>query len=562
MRGQIKTGGDEKREIPRMRMTENSEERKEEQEGRQPVSNSGKEQERTGARRILYFFTLNRRMSLLILVTAIPLTCMVLGIVSLIREYSASYATIMSNLRIANEYNMKFKEDMEYSMYRVMIGLLKPEQFQDGDIIEGRTQYATIVKNPYNMIESARRDFESIERERGSDRDIKIRGLLSCLDSLETAVNKLMNASKETTPYDVQQSIWENDIQGLCSMIQDYINQYIYYETLRMERLQKDLETQTTRLLMIYLVLLAAVLTVGFAIAAAIARSVTGPVKDLTETARRLGQGDLKARAAMSGMAEINVLARTFNIMSDEIAGLMDKTRREQENLRVMELKLRQEQINPHFLYNTLDSIVWMAEGGNNRQVVEMTSDLSDFFRTVLSEGHDFITIAEEEQHIRSYLKIQKIRYEDVLDYRIEMEERIRSRVVLKMILQPIVENALYHGIKNKRGGGTISIRGYEDKNGIVFEVEDDGTGMDQETLSKLREKIKSGREGREEPVRKSGGFGLSNVAQRLSMYYGESSALVIESEKGVGTCVKLYLGQIPLSRREDEKSRTEQVRP
>lgn len=264
----------------------------------------------------------------------------------------------------------------------------------------------------------------------------------------------------------------------------------------------------------------------------------------------------------MSGMAEINVLARTFNIMSDEIAGLMDKTRREQENLRVMELKLRQEQINPHFLYNTLDSIVWMAEGGNNRQVVEMTSDLSDFFRTVLSEGHDFITIAEEEQHIRSYLKIQKIRYEDVLDYRIEMEERIRSRVVLKMILQPIVENALYHGIKNKRGGGTISIRGYEDKNGIVFEVEDDGTGMDQETLSKLREKIKSGREGREEPVRKSGGFGLSNVAQRLSMYYGESSALVIESEKGVGTCVKLYLGQIPLSRREDEKSRTEQVRP
>lgn len=139
MRGQIKTGGDEKREILRMRLTENSEERKEEKDSRQSVGNSGKEQERTGARRILYFFTLNRRMSLLILVTAIPLTCMVLGIVSLIRDYSAFYATIMSNLRIANEYNMKLKEDMEYSMYRVMIGLLKPEQFRNGDIIEGRT---------------------------------------------------------------------------------------------------------------------------------------------------------------------------------------------------------------------------------------------------------------------------------------------------------------------------------------------------------------------------------------------------------------------------------------
>lgn len=497
-------------------------------------------------RRCLRFFTLNRRLSILILVTAIPLALMVLGIAALIRNYSESYSKIMANLRTANEYNMKFKEDMEYSMYRVMIGLLEPEQFRNGDIVEGKTQYATIVKNPYNMIASARRDFDSIERERGSDGDIKIKGLLSCLDSLETAVGKLMNASKETISYDEQQSIWENDIQGLCSMIQDYINQYIYYETLRMERLQKDLETHTAQLLMAYLVLLAAVLTLGFVIAAAITRSVTGPVKNLTETAGRLGRGDLKARARMSGVEEINVLARTFNIMSDEIAKLMDKTKREQENLRQMELKLRQEQINPHFLYNTLDSIVWMAEGGNNRQVVEMTSDLSDFFRTVLSEGQDFITVAEEENHIRSYLKIQKIRYDDVMDYRMEIEERIRDRVVLKMLLQPIVENALYHGIKNRRGGGTIVIRGYEDKNGVVFEVEDDGTGMDGETLALLREKIKKGIKGMDRPVKKNGGFGLSNVAQRISMYYGKESEIVIESEKGVGTCVKIYLGHVP----------------
>ncbi len=516
----------------------------------QGMESRGEEKEKISPKaqkgnRFLRMFNLNQRMGLLILITAVPLTCMVLGIAALIHSYSSSYAAIMSNLRIANEYNMKFKEDMEYSMYRVMIGLLEPDQFREGDIVEGKTQYATIVKNPYNMINSAREDFSSINREKGSDRDIKIKGLLSCLDSLETAVGKMMNASESRVVYDERQAIWENDIQGLCSMIQDYINQYIYYETLRMEELQKQMETSTARLLMFYLVLLAAVLTLGFMIAAMTARSVTGPVKDLTETARRLGAGDLKARARMSDMEEINVLARTFNIMSDQIAGLMDKTKKEQENLRVMELKLRQEQINPHFLYNTLDSIVWMAEGGNNRQVVEMTSDLSEFFRTVLSEGQDFVTIAEEENHIRSYLKIQKIRYDDVLDYRIEIEDRIRSRVVLKMILQPIVENALYHGIKNKRGGGTIVIRGYEDKNGVVFEVEDDGTGMDQETLQHLREKVKSRHEKKTLAVKAGGGFGLSNVAQRISMYYGEKSGLMIESEKGVGTCVKVYLGHI-----------------
>ena len=123
-----------------------------------------------------------------------------------------------------------------------------------------------------------------------------------------------------------------------------------------------------------------------------------------------------------------------------------------------------QAQINPHFLYNTLDSIVWMAEDGDNQKVVEMTADLSDFFRTVLSEGRDFITINEEKRHIESYLKIQKIRYEDILDYRIIIDERIGQKQILKMILQPVVENALYHGIKNKRGGGMITIRGYEDK--------------------------------------------------------------------------------------------------
>ena len=123
-----------------------------------------------------------------------------------------------------------------------------------------------------------------------------------------------------------------------------------------------------------------------------------------------------------------------------------------------------------------------------------MTTDLSDFFRTVLSGGRDFITIEEEESHIRSYLKIQKIRYEDILDYSIEIEPSIRHRIVLKMLLQPLVENALYHGIKNKRGGG-------------------------------------------------SGGFGLHNVAQRIQMYYGDQAEILVESEKNIGTCFKVYLG-------------------
>ena len=173
-----------------------------------------------------------------------------------------------------------------------------------------------------------------------------------------------------------------------------------------------------------------------------------------------------------------------------------------------------------------------MAEGGNNRQVVEMTTDLSDFFRTVLSGGRDFITIEEEESHIRSYLKIQKIRYEDILDYSIEIEPSIRHRIVLKMLLQPLVENALYHGIKNKRGGGCIVLRGYEDRNGLVFEVE----------VAAVRAKLTLEPEEELAPIG-SGGFGLHNVAQRIQMYYGDQAEILVESEKNIGTCFKVYLG-------------------
>lgn len=493
---------------------------------------------------IMNRMTLKSRLSVLLFLVALPLTCMVLGILFMINSYSNSYNTIMSNLKIANEYNMAFKEDMEYSMYRVMIGLIDTDKFGNGDIVEGTSQFSTVVKNPHNLINSARYAFGSaINRVPGTDSDIKVKGILSCLDSLETAVDKMIGNSKRPGTYDENNAIWENDIQGLCSMIQDYITQYTYYETINMERLQQTLETHTRQIMMVFIAILFTALLVGLVLSAMITRSVTLPIQHLKQVAERLGQGDLAARASLSGLEETNVLARTINQMSDEIAVLMEKTKQEQKNLRGAELKLLQEQINPHFLYNTLDSIVWMAEGGNNRQVVEMTSDLSDFFRTVLSEGRDFITIAEEEVHIRSYLKIQKIRYEDILDYSINIEQGIKNKTVLKMILQPLIENALYHGIKNKRGGGTLTVRGYEDKSGIIFEVEDDGIGMDEETLTKLQKKI-----GGEMELDQKGGFGLNNVAQRIRMYYGSNSAILIESEKGMGTCIKVCLQHVNLN--------------
>lgn len=166
---------------------------------------------------------------------------------------------------------------------------------------------------------------------------------------------------------------------------------------------------------------------------------------------------------------EIAVLVRNFNDMTKEIGSLVDDMKKNHEMLRMIEMKLLQAQINPHFLYNTLDTAVCIAESNQNDQVVTILTYLSDFFRTTLSNGQSFIRIAEDQKHVESYLKIQKLRFRDILDYTIDIEENIEEYIIPKLLLQPLVENAIVHGIRNKRGNGHVSIEGRQKEDKIVF---------------------------------------------------------------------------------------------
>jgi two-component system sensor histidine kinase YesM len=209
------------------------------------------------------------------------------------------------------------------------------------------------------------------------------------------------------------------------------------------------------------------------------------------------------------------------------------------EPVQATELKLLQAQINPHFLYNTLDTIVWLAETKQNEQVSRMVTSLSDFFRTTLSKGKDYITVREEESHIRSYLEIQQFRYRDILEYNINIDEDILEYEILKMTLQPLVENAIYHGIKNKRGLGHITVTGVKRDEHMVFEVQDDGLGMKPDRLEFMRRVVSD-----EEKDGKStsSGFGLYNVAKRLKLNYGKKCDINIESTYGEGTTITLIV--------------------
>ena len=221
--------------------------------------------------------------------------------------------------------------------------------------------------------------------------------------------------------------------------------------------------------------------------------------------------------------------------MARKINALLENVRQEKEIQHLTELQLIQAQVNPHFLYNTLDTIVWLIEGGMTEDAVDMISSLSVFFRTSLSKGNDIIPLSEEERHTLSYLEIQQYRYRDILEFEIHIPEELGGIPVPKLSIQPLAENAIYHGIKNRRGKGKILIEGREEGDALVLTVSDNGQGMTPERLHEVQEAIRTG---------KRAGFGLAAVAERISLYYGPGYGMQISSEEGKGTTIEIRLGK------------------
>ena len=273
-------------------------------------------------------------------------------------------------------------------------------------------------------------------------------------------------------------------------------------------------------------------------IAVLFSNKLTRPITDLRNSMKEVEKGNFdKVTRKDWGEGEIGMLHKSFYAMTDEIQNLMkDKSRSQKEKYK-LELRALQAQINPHFLYNTLDSIVWMGEGGNNKEVVIMTATLAKLLRQSISNEVEFVTIENEVDYARSYLIIQKMRYRDQLSFEIEVDPLIYSCRMVKLILQPLVENAIYHGIKYRETKGTVIIRGEETSDGILLQVIDNGIGMEEDTLKHIFDKKdKSG---------KSNGVAVENVNRRLKLYYGEKYGLHYESTPGIGTTVSIYLPKV-----------------
>ncbi len=264
-----------------------------------------------------------------------------------------------------------------------------------------------------------------------------------------------------------------------------------------------------------------------------IAAWITQPIQELTETVKQFRNDNLGIRCKISTTDEVGVLSGVFNEMLERIERQMDNIRESQRQKREYELALIQAQIKPHFLYNTLDLIYIFCQMGNAKGGAAVTKALADFYRVSLSKGREIITIAEEVKNISGYLLIQKERYSDLVDFSIEVDQDIYLCEIPKMTLQPLVENAIYHGLKTQYQKGNIRVRGKQEDALIYLTVEDDGAGMPKE----IWQSILNG----EEEV-SSTHFGLLSVHRRIQLYYGEDYGLEIESRVGEGTCVMIRI--------------------
>ena len=287
-----------------------------------------------------------------------------------------------------------------------------------------------------------------------------------------------------------------------------------------------------TRIVVILLVLMCFLMAI--VAASLLSRVIVKPLTGLTGKMDEIKDGNLEVVCEVGSRDEIGKLASGFNLMVMRIKELLNKSMQEQKKLREYELALIQAQIKPHFLYNSLELIYTLCGMAGAKEAQTATKSLADFYRIALSKGQEVISLEEEIKNVKDYLNIQRYRYCDVFDYEIQIPDEIKKSKILKLTLQPLIENSIYHGLKTKGSYGKIQVKGYLEEQNVHVVVRDDGVGMSRERIEKILDD--------RHPEKLKESFGLRSVDERLRLFFGEQYGLKIESEPGRGTVINITI--------------------
>ena len=446
--------------------------------------------------------------------------------VIVLQIHTKQYDDIITNVSRANLINQIAKDDVPNRLWEIVCG---KKDF------ENDSPYG-MVEEIFNGISDMQQHTKSLENKQKLE--VAYRACTTLSNNIKM-LEKQMNEGSTVTANETSL----DEIRTITSLFSDIMQDFILAEIESASQTNSSIKKSSVILTILQITIIIFSFAVSLNGYITVSHSISKPLSDMKELSTQISHGNLEARTNVPDVDELIPLANNMNLMAEQIDLLIKKNVEEQQNIQKAEMKALQAQITPHFLYNTFDTIIWLAEEEKTDEVVKITKAFSDFLRISLSRGHEWITIGQELDHIKNYLTIQKIRYADILNYEINVDESILEFEIIKLVLQPLVENAIYHGIKNKRGRGHLVVTAdYTDdsKQFITFSVSDDGAGFTQERLEQVNAELS---EANNDAEQLTSVYGLYNVNKKLKLYYGDKTdGLIIKSEHNKGSTISFTI--------------------
>lgn len=434
------------------------------------------------------------------------------------------YRSALANVEEANAVSTIVQENVLEELWDLVFGLINVTDYKSGNELEK-------VRLAIEEIQS-----NTTTAKEGATLDVALR----TLDTLDHYISKMESNIANERPFDENEAIMVQ-VDAVTVLLYAILQDFVRVEIELAGQTSDDMLVSLYYLILFELIIVLTIIYYARKNNRFLTQQIQEPLNDLIVLSEELSQGHLDYRAKEPEVAELRVVTESMNDMARNLHVLIEENAVKQFDLAQSELRVLQAQITPHFIYNTLDAILSLAEQGNSEQVKTMTYALSDFLRISLSKGQDWITIEKEIRHVEDYLTILQIRYGAMLTFAIDIPEEILQTEVLKMILQPLVENAVYHGTKHVRRAGKVTVAATVAEDTIRFLITDNGIGMEDERLLEIQARLAQA------TVDDSGegGYGLYNVRKRLLLYYGNAASLQIDSTYRNGTTITVTVPKI-----------------
>lgn len=463
------------------------------------------------------------------LMLSLAITPLIISI-ALYTHYLFSYEKSIHNISIANQIASNVEETIIEEALGLTYGQITPEEFQKS-----------------NQINRIKEEISAIKVSTQNSQELATLNIvLRSLDNVSDYLDKIIANIHQKETFAENQALMlhvESAVKLAHDILQDFVKIEIDTASVKSEEVRSSLVILST--IEVIIIVLIFLLTRKFN--TKMMYQIQQPMDEMIKMADALAEGHLNHRIKTQQNNELKKLSNSMNDMADNLVILLEENALKQYNLAQSEVRTLQAQIIPHFIYNSLDAILVLAEMGEIEKVKEMTYALSDFFRISLSQGKDWIPVEQEIRHCVNYLKILQIRYGDQLSYQLTIDPKVDHHPILKMILQPLIENAVYHGIKLVRRKGKIIVKAYIDQEEFIhFWIIDNGKGITETKLKEINQELADGLD-----TNFHKGYGLFNVNKRLLLYYGTDANITITSRIDHGTVVHVVVPTKNIDRNE-----------